>query len=150
MNTSLYISRIYWILQDITRIYCILHFITRIYCIPEYNKYCTTYPVSKFKEFKLHLKSPKNRFQLSAGLIFNNLIQFKVEPTILDPRIKFKPGNGSKSLNSTSDYIEYPAILQKNIEYSAVLQKIYWILHYIEEYVEYSTILMNMLNTPLY
>ena len=37
------------------------------------------------------LKSPKNRFQLSAGLNLENGIQSKVEPTIFEPQLKFKP-----------------------------------------------------------
>ena len=41
---------------------------------------------SEFKEFEPRLKSAKNRFQISAGSL-----QFKVEPTIFKPRLKFMP-----------------------------------------------------------
>ena len=46
-------------------------------------------PVSEFNQFKPRLKSPKNRFQLSARL--KNEKQSKVKPTIFEPRLKFKP-----------------------------------------------------------
>ena len=49
-------------------------------------------PVSEFNEFEPRLKSAKNRFQLSAGFNlekFNSI--FSMEPTIFEPRNKFKP-----------------------------------------------------------
>ena len=48
------------------------------------------FSASEFNEFKPRLKSPQNRFQLSAGLNLENLIQFEVEPTIFESRLKFK------------------------------------------------------------
>ena len=46
---------------------------------------------SEFNEFEPRLKSAKNRFQLSAGFNLEKLKQFKVEPTIFEPCLKFKP-----------------------------------------------------------
>ena len=37
------------------------------------------------------LNLAKNRFQLSAGLNLEKVIQFLVEPTIFEPRLKIKP-----------------------------------------------------------
>ena len=48
-----------------------------------------TCPVSEFNEFKPRLKSPKNRFQLSAGLNLKIEYHLKVEPTKFEPRLKF-------------------------------------------------------------
>ena len=48
-------------------------------------------PVSEFNEFKPRLKSHKNRFQWSADLNLEKLIQIQVETTKFDPQLKFKP-----------------------------------------------------------
>ena len=47
--------------------------------------------VSEFIEFKLWLKSAKNRFKLCAGLNLKKFNTIQVEPTIFKPRPKFKP-----------------------------------------------------------
>ena len=44
--------------------------------------------VSEFNEFKPRLKSPKNRFQMSAGL---NLEKWNTILSGTNPRLKFKP-----------------------------------------------------------
>ena len=51
-------------------------------------------PESKFNEFEQHLKSPKNRFQLSAGLNLETLNTILSETNHI-------------SLNSASGYIFY-------------------------------------------
>ena len=51
------------------------------------NKECS---VSVFNEFEPHLKSTKNRFQFSAGLNLETLNTILKEPTIFEPRLKFK------------------------------------------------------------
>ena len=45
--------------------------------------------MSEFNEFKPRLKSPKNRFQLNAGLNLKKLNAIFVVPTIFEPRLKF-------------------------------------------------------------
>ena len=47
-------------------------------------------PVSEFKEFEQQLKSAKNWFKLGAGLNLKKL-NTSLEPTIFEPRLKFKP-----------------------------------------------------------
>ena len=56
----------------------------------KYEHLAQMFSASEFNEFKPRLKSPQNRFQLSAGLNLENLIQFEVEPTIFESRLKFK------------------------------------------------------------
>ena len=47
---------------------------------------------SEFNEFEPRLKSTKNGFQLSDRFNLETLITiFDVEPTIFEPRLKFKP-----------------------------------------------------------
>ena len=43
----------------------------------------------EFNEFEPRLKSTKKRFQLSAGINLETILQFQVEPTIFEPRLKF-------------------------------------------------------------
>ena len=45
----------------------------------------------EFNEFKPRLKSPKTLFQMSAGLNLEKFNTIYVEPTIFEPRLKFKP-----------------------------------------------------------
>ena len=64
------------------------------------NKHST---VSKFNEFKPHLKSPKNQFQLSAGLnLKKNVYKF----------FKFGLGLGLKTFKPSEkhsfEFIEFP------------------------------------------
>ena len=56
------------------------------------------HPEAKFNEFK----SPKNRFQLSAGLYFKKIeYNFKWNQPYLSPDLNLS--RGSNSLNSASD-----------------------------------------------
>ena len=46
--------------------------------------------MSEFDEFEPRLKSGKNRFQLSTGLNLEKFNTILIEPTIFEPRLKFK------------------------------------------------------------
>ena len=53
------------------------------------GKYPET-PEAEFKEFKPRRWTAKNRIQLSAGWNLEHLLQFQVEPTMFEPRLKFE------------------------------------------------------------
>ena len=88
------------------------------------NKHST---VSKFNEFKPHLKSPKNQFQLSAGL---NLKKTYTNSLSSDSDSDLKLSNQVKNipLNLSSSRIKNLRLINKSV-YNILLQRLLLFIH---------------------
>ena len=98
------------------------------------NKHST---VSKFNEFKPHLKSPKNQFQLSAGL---NLKKTHTNSLSSDSDSDLKLSNQVKNipLNLSSSRIKTLRLINKSV-YNNLLQRLLLFIH-INTYIQMSGI----------